>query len=441
MESKQTSLINDNLSNKALMLRPLAKQSLAKAASLPLLFGLLLPTALFTTSAHSALSNANDDFTDVRDAARHNFAKTKDGCYLYKPLLSFGHIVEWDGACPNGYADGQGTAKWYNKDGLASTYTGTYTRGKLQGKGRIDWHIEVGCEYDYYEGELKDSQPFGQGTMRFTDGNQYQGGFAPRGETTTGIFTWGPGSDYYSDRYEGEFLNGNFHGHGVYTWGEHSYWAGDRYEGEYRKGRHHGYGTYTSSDGTSYEGNWENHVKSGYGKVSFTDGSVYKGIWNNDFSPNYGIRTWPNGARYEGETMDGTPHGHGKMTYPNGITYEGDFEYSQREGHGTLTYTDGAWLDAEFKDDEPNGQGINVRANGIRYEGQFRGYDAWGFGHLTVPKAAFNDDKRAKNGVWQGDTFIEKGWFYDNKFKFPCDNHEHCLEVAASNPEYQQYMD
>ena len=129
------------------------------------------------------------------------------------------------------------------------------------------------------------------------------------------------------------------------------------------------------------------------------------------------------------------------MTYPNGTTYEGDFEYGQREGHGKLTYTDGAWLEAEFKNDEPNGQGINVRSNGIRYEGQFRSYDAWGFGHLTVPKAAFDDDKRAKNGVWQGDIFVEKGWFYDNKFKFPCDNHEHCLDVAASNPDYQQYMD
>ena len=418
------------------------KTSHSKRILTPALLSMTLLFALSGTQAladdtHSASksTNQNSDLTD--------YVKSAEGCYVYQPKASLSNRVKWDGRCVDDYAEGQGIAEWYNNNQRTRRYQGNFIHGKLQGKGRIDWDVEVDCEceYDYYEGELKDSQPFGQGTMHFTNGNQYKGGFVYQGQTTTGIFTWGPGSDYYSDRYEGDFLDGMRQGKGVYTWGEYSPWAGDRYQGDYRKGQQHGYGIYTSSDGSRYEGSWQNNIKSGYGEMLFTDGSTYKGQWNNSFGTNYGIRTWPNGARYEGHSLDGAPHGYGKLTYASGEIYEGEFAYVLREGKGKMTAPSGAWVEVEFIDDKPYGKGINVRANGIRYKGQFRGYDAWGYGHLTVPKAAFDDDKRAKNGVWQGDTFVEKGWFYDNKFKFPCNSYEHCVQVAASHPEYQQYMD
>lgn len=378
--------------------------------------------------------------TAVNAASSESYVKSDSGCQVYKPSISFGNRVEWHGQCPNGYAQGKGVAEWYNGKQLASRYQGTFTQGKLEGVGRIDWKLETNCDFDYYQGELKDSDVMGRGVFHYTDGNIYDGVFTPRGQPTKAVFTWGEGNEYYSDRYEGGFLNGQKHGQGTYTWGEYSSWAGDVYEGDWEKNNQHGYGIYTQGNGARYEGNWEKGMKSGYGQMTYADGSIYKGNWNNNFGNNYGNITWPNGAYYNGEVENGAPHGRGKMTYPSGIVYEGDYEYGQRQGKAKMTFADGGWLEGNFRNDAPNGEGVNVRANGIRYAGSFQDGKAWGFGHLTAPRTAYDDDKRAVNGVWQGDTFVEKGWFYDNKFKFPCNSTEDCQQVAATDITKQAYM-
>lgn len=406
-------------------------------------------TTLLSLSVFTLLSSISTSVNAINASAATNtehttktgYVKTATGCQVYRPPLSFGNRVKWSGDCPLGYAQGQGVAEWYNGKALTSRYQGVFTQGKLQGAGRIDWEVVTNCGFDYYEGELTDSGILGRGVLHYTDGSVYDGVFATRGQPTTAIYTWGIGSEYHSDRYEGGFLNGQKHGKGVYTWGEYSPWAGDVYEGEYRNNLEHGFGIYTNSNGDRYEGHWSKGERSGYAKMTYADGSVFKGQWNSDFGNNYGNRTWPNGANYDGQFLDGNPHGQGKMTYPSGTVYQGDYEYGQRQGNGKITNSDGAWLEGEFKDDAPNGEGINVRANGIRYAGSFIEGKAWGFGHLTAPRAAYDDDKRATNGVWQGNTFVEKGWFYDNKFKFPCDNTEDCIKVAESDITKQKYLD
>lgn len=397
---------------------------------------LLLSIASTTVSAGTTLEAVASN-----NATTGDYIKTATGCQVYRPPLSYGNRVTWSGDCQSGYAQGKGVAKWYNGKQYTSRYQGIFVDGKLQGKGRIDWEIITNCDFDYYEGELKDSDVMGRGIFHYTDGNIYDGIFTPRGRPAKAVFTWGVGSDYHSDRYEGEFLNGKRQGRGIYTWGEYSQWAGEVYEGEYRNGLHHGFGVYTEPNGTRYEGAWEKNKRSGYGEILQSDGTVYKGQWKDNLMDGYGNIKWSNGAVYNGSVLAGNPHGRGKMIYPSGIIYEGDYEYGERQGRGKITFSDGEWLEVDMKNDAPNGEGVSVRANGIRYAGSFQDGKAWGYGHLTAPRTAYDDDKRAINGVWQDDTFVEKGWFYDNKFRFRCDSTADCMQVAKRDATKRQYLD
>ncbi len=405
----------------------------------PLISTLLLLS--FTSVTANAVIVSIKTMGQPIDNDLYTYVKSDDGCYLYKPRNTFGETVKWQGNCEAGYAEGQGIAKWYNDSQLASRYQGTFTHGKLKGLGRIDWEVATNCDFDHYQGTFIDSMPMGVGVMQFTDGNRYQGEYVPNGQLATGIFTWGQNSDHNSDRYEGTFLNGR-RKQGTYTWGEYSPWAGDVYEGDYYKDRHHGHGVYTEGNGTRYEGQWKNNQRSGYGEIFQSNGDIYKGGWKNDLRDGNGEITWSDGKRYEGQILEGQIQGQGKLYADDRLIYEGQFAYGEPNGHGKAFYSEGGWAEGSFSDGalSGEGEGIQVRANGIRYAGSWQEGKAWGFGHLTAPRAAYDDDKRAVNGVWQGDTFVEKGWFYDNKFKFPCDSTADCKLVAAKDATKQAYL-
>ena len=397
---------------------------------------LLLSIASTTVSAGTTLEAVASN-----NATTGDYIKTATGCQVYRPPLSYGNRVTWTGDCQSGYAQGEGTAKWYNGKQYTSRYQGNFIAGKLQGKGRIDWEIITNCDFDYYEGELKDSDVMGRGIFHYTDGNIYDGVFTPRGQPTKAVFTWGAGSDYHSDRYEGEFLNGKRQGKGTYTWGEYSQWAGDVYEGEYKNNQQHGYGTYTEEDGSYYEGQWQDNTKSGQGKELYSNGLRYEGEFRNNYANGQGNLYWIEGDQYQGQVKQALPHGQGKIFYKNGDVFEGVFVEGKRHGKGKHIFAAGGSYEGDFDKGLQTGEGISTRANGIRYAGSLIEGNALGFGHATIPKAAYDDDKRAINGIWQGDTFVEKGWFYDNRFKFPCNSTADCIQVAKRDVTKQKYLD
>ena len=397
---------------------------------------LLLSIASTTVSAGTTLEAVASN-----NATTGDYIKTATGCQVYRPPLSYGNRVTWSGDCQSGYAQGEGVAKWYNGKQYTSRYQGNFIAGKLQGKGRIDWEIITNCDFDYYEGELKDSDVMGRGIFHYTDGNIYDGVFTPRGQPTKAVFTWGAGSDYHSDRYEGEFLNGKRQGKGTYTWGEYSQWAGDVYEGEYKNNQQHGYGTYTEEDGSYYEGQWQDNTKSGQGKELYSNGLRYEGEFRNNYANGQGNLYWIEGDQYQGQVKQALPHGQGKIFYKNGDIFEGTFVEGKRHGKGKHIFAAGGSYEGDFDKGLQTGEGVSTRANGIRYAGSLIEGNAWGFGHATIPKAAYDDDKRAVNGVWQGDTFVEKGWFYDNRFKFPCNSTADCIQVAKRDVTKQKYLD
>jgi len=124
-------------------------------------------------------------------------AQVPPKCIVLDPELQDSYA----GACANGKAEGQGTAKG------SAAYTGEFHEGRKHGRGMKTW-------------------------------------------------PWG-------DRYEGEFADDTKHGSGVYTWGERSAFAGDRYEGGFAHDKRNGYGVYFWASGDSYAGPWKDDAVAG----------------------------------------------------------------------------------------------------------------------------------------------------------------------------------
>lgn len=107
-----------------------------------------------------------------------------------------------------------------------------------------------------YEGACVDGKAEGQGTARGSA--VYTGEFHLGKKHGQGVKTWPRG-----DRYSGEFADDYMSGWGVYVWGAKSLFAGDRYEGELTKDKRNGYGVYTWASGDSYAGPWKDDAVSG----------------------------------------------------------------------------------------------------------------------------------------------------------------------------------
>ncbi|MDR2219093.1 MAG: hypothetical protein LBE24_00745 [Methylobacillus sp.] len=136
-------------------------------------FGLLL--AMISVLA-MGITNAH--------AEDEGWIKDKNGCAVLNPDPQPNENIIWNGKCKNGYAEGAGTLTWFIDGKLDSTSTGTWTRGKMNGKG----------------------------TIVYGNGERYDGGFANDFWSGKGIYTMPDGR-----RYEGTFVDGNPQGEGTVT--------------------------------------------------------------------------------------------------------------------------------------------------------------------------------------------------------------------------------
>jgi hypothetical protein len=95
-----------------------------------------------------------------------------------------------------------------------------------------------------YQGQVKDGEPNGLGSLTYPDGSKYVG----------------------------EYKDGIPNGQGTHTFGKGDF-EGDKYEGEYKDGIPNGQGTYTSSNGEKYKGEWKDE-KPWNGKYYDKDGNI-----------------------------------------------------------------------------------------------------------------------------------------------------------------------
>lgn len=96
----------------------------------------------------------------------------RTGCKVWKPNLLPTESVTWSGACTDGYASGNGIARWSSGGKEALTYEGIFEVGLLQGHGAM-----VASGGDRYEGDYKDGRRDGQGVYTSSSGQRYEGGF------------------------------------------------------------------------------------------------------------------------------------------------------------------------------------------------------------------------------------------------------------------------
>lgn len=377
------------------------------------------------------------------------FAKQTDGyaistnnlCKVYYHPDILYRQVKWRGDCKDGYAEGYGTATWScpKQPSCGYAVAGTYTRGKLNGRATaqaLDPKDEIqAMTADYQNGTAVNYQK-----IIFNDGNIYEGEPQSYTKIYRGTFVWGKDSEWAGDRYEGEMIGGKNHGFGTY-WYANEPWAGDRYEGEWQHAERTGKGKYFSANGDYYEGDFVNNSMHGTGVMLYANGNRYEGEWQNDYFHGQGKFFYAEGGSYEGDWQYNLKHGKGKLNYTNGEIYEGDFVDDERHGQGKFIYTDGAVYEGDFWQDEMTGKGTHTQTNGIRYTGSALNSKAFGFGTHSIPKSAYADEARSPLGRWQGDTFVEQGWFYNTKITFACNSETHCRQVAKSNPEWQQMID
>ena len=165
---------------------------------------------------------------------------------------------------------------------------------------------------DIYEGEMKNSVPYGKGKISFSNGESYKGDFI-LGEMI------GKGTFIFSDKtiYKGGIKNGIFNDEGIMKWingteyhgnfedsflcgkGKIFNIQGEEYEGDFDKNEFNGHGIYLFNNGDEYEGNFEYGIKKGKGRYKRNDKITFEGFWNDDLPNGKGI------ISYKGNKING----------------------------------------------------------------------------------------------------------------------------------------
>ncbi len=96
----------------------------------------------------------------------------RSGCKLVDVHPVAHRSVLWDGACPNGAAEGTGTVQWFSDSKAESTQTGTFIAGRAEGPGEIKW-----ATGRHYRGDWVAGHRTGKGVLVFSNGDRFIGRF------------------------------------------------------------------------------------------------------------------------------------------------------------------------------------------------------------------------------------------------------------------------
>lgn len=128
----------------------------------------------------------------------------------------------------------------------------------------------------------------------------------------------GKGIEYTPKRYlyDGEFKANKKSGYGSLR-----YPNGDSYEGQFYNGLKHGKGRLLQKNGIVYNGEWKNEKMDGFGVLELASGERYKGFFESGAQHGSGHIRFANGDEYKGEFVQGRFYGKGTYVWANGEFY------------------------------------------------------------------------------------------------------------------------
>ena len=174
--------------------------------------------------------------------------------------ISYGPLKIWQNISPNAYlqlwADGWLLALFSELEG-AKKETIEYSEG--------DWKT--------FEGFTVDGTPNGLGTVKFVNGDKYDGELRNGQIEGSGIMTFNGQNN--KESYTGEFKDGKRHGRGKLIFRNGNY-----YDGEMAFDKYQGNGTYAWPTGHMYIGEWVDDNRTGYGKYVYNEDVTHAKSFN-----------------------------------------------------------------------------------------------------------------------------------------------------------------
>jgi len=135
--------------------------------------------ALFICSTTSAARGESPPEGWIADAL---------GCRVVNPQPQAVESITWSGSCRNGYAEGDGTVRWFSAGRSNGMTSGMFKAGKLVGKGTITlpqavYRADAGASRNVelrrgwpsgsrLDGEFLDNRLMGDGTMTLPGGQK-----------------------------------------------------------------------------------------------------------------------------------------------------------------------------------------------------------------------------------------------------------------------------
>lgn len=214
-------------------------------------------------------------------------------------------------------------------------------QGQQQGQQQVQLiHEQVAEVFDYYVGEWRSGQQYGDGFCSWSQGKA---------------------------TYRGKFRKGMRHGQGEYNW-----YNGTRYRGDFKRNNIWGEGEYTWPNG-NIVGNWKLNKQHGKCTIEWKNtGCLFEGVYK------YGIRKkgtyrWSDGGIYQGEWNDHEREGKAHVQFANGLSFVGTYLHDVREGEGTLTWPNGDYFQGTWSLGRRWGKGIYYdKATKVSYEQNWR---------------------------------------------------------------------
>lgn len=159
-----------------------------------------------------------------------------------------------------------------------------------------------------YVGYFLNDLRHGKGTL-----TKHREGKVFTGEWDRGFLFEGTIKEYNDNglywSYEGEIKNYQAHGYGTMTWGKNTKWSTHKYVGNHVEDLRHGSGKYYFDSGY-YNGQWYEGERTGVGLFKHNNGDTFIGLYKNSKKSNLGVQYKKNGRHYAGWWKNGKHASH-----------------------------------------------------------------------------------------------------------------------------------